>query len=44
MNSKVVVQGAMLLGTNEMITVRRLRITPIKSAKKARMKEEECHS
>jgi hypothetical protein len=44
MNSKVGVQGAMLLGTNEMITVRRLRITPIKSAKKARMKEEECHS
>jgi hypothetical protein len=27
MNSKMGVQGAMLVGTNEMITVRRLRMT-----------------
>jgi hypothetical protein len=32
----------MLVGTNEMIIVRRM--TPTKRAKKARMKEEECHS
>jgi hypothetical protein len=38
------VQGAMLVSTNETITVRRLRMTPIKRAKKARAKEEECHS
>jgi hypothetical protein len=34
----------MLVGTNEMIIVRRLRMTPTKSAKKAMAKEEECHS
>jgi hypothetical protein len=34
----------MLVGTNEMITVRRLRMTPTKRAKKVRVKEEECHS
>jgi hypothetical protein len=28
MNSKIGVQGAMLVGTNEMITMRRLRMTP----------------
>jgi hypothetical protein len=34
----------MLVGTNETITMRRLRMMPTKSAKKeARMKEEECH-
>jgi hypothetical protein len=38
MNSKIGVQGAMLVGTNEMITVRRLMMTPTKRAKKkARM-------
>jgi hypothetical protein len=34
MNSKIGVQGAMLVGTNETITVRRLRMTPTKRAKK----------
>jgi hypothetical protein len=34
MNSKICVQGAMLVGTNEMITVRRLRMTPTKTTKK----------
>jgi hypothetical protein len=34
MNSKIGVQGAMLVGTNEMITMRRFRMTPTKSAKK----------
>jgi hypothetical protein len=43
-NSKIGVQGAMLLGTNEMIPMRRLRMTPTKRAKKASAKEEECHS
>jgi hypothetical protein len=43
-NSKIGVQGAMLVGTNEMIIVRRLRMTPTKRAKKVRVKEEECHS
>jgi hypothetical protein len=33
-NSKIGVQGAMLLGTNEMIPMRRLRMTPTKRAKK----------
>jgi hypothetical protein len=33
MNSKICVQGAMLVGTNETITVRRLRMTPTKRAK-----------
>jgi hypothetical protein len=33
-NSKIGVQGAMLVGTNEMITVRRLRMTLTKRAKK----------
>jgi hypothetical protein len=32
-NSKIGVQGAMLLGTNEMIPERRLRMTLIKRAK-----------
>jgi hypothetical protein len=44
MNSKIGVQGSMLVGTNEKIIVRRLRMTPTKSAKKVRVKEEECHS
>jgi hypothetical protein len=43
-NSKIGVQGAMVVGTNKMITVRRLRMTPTKRAKKARVTEEECHS
>jgi hypothetical protein len=43
-NSKIGVQGAMLAGTNEMIIVRRLRMSPTKRVKKARTKEEECHS
>jgi hypothetical protein len=43
-NLKIDVQSAMLVGTNEMITVRRLMMSPTKRAKKARMKEEECHS
>jgi hypothetical protein len=30
MNSKIGVQGAMLAGTNETVTVRRLRMTPTK--------------
>jgi hypothetical protein len=34
MNSKIGVQGAMLVGTNKMVIVRRLRMTPIKRAKK----------
>jgi hypothetical protein len=33
-NSKIGVQGAMLVGTNETVTVRRLRMTPTKRAKK----------
>jgi hypothetical protein len=33
-NSKICVQGAMLVGTNETITMRRLRMTPTKRAKK----------
>jgi hypothetical protein len=33
-NSKIGVQGAMLVGTNETIIVRMLRITPTKRAKK----------
>jgi hypothetical protein len=36
MNSKIGVQGAMLVGSNEMITVRRLRMTPTKRAKKGK--------
>jgi hypothetical protein len=44
MNSKIGVQGVMLVGTNETITVRRLRMTPTKRAKKARANEEECFS
>jgi hypothetical protein len=32
-NSKIGVQGSMLVGTNETITVRRLRMTPTKRAK-----------
>jgi hypothetical protein len=34
MNSKIGVQGTMLVGTNEMIIVRRLRMTPTKRAKR----------
>jgi hypothetical protein len=34
MNSKIGIQGATLVGTNEMIAVRRLRMTLTKSAKK----------
>jgi hypothetical protein len=33
-NSKIGVHGTMLVGTNEMVTVRRLRMTPTKRAKK----------
>jgi hypothetical protein len=33
-NSKIGVQGAMLVSTNEMITVKRLRMTATKRAKK----------
>jgi hypothetical protein len=33
-NSKIGVEGAMLVTANETITVRRLRMTPIKRAKK----------
>jgi hypothetical protein len=44
MYSKIGVQGAMLVGRNDMITVRRLMMTPTKRAKKVRGKEEECHS
>jgi hypothetical protein len=35
-NSKIGVQGAMVVGTNKMITVRMLRMTPIKRAKKGK--------
>jgi hypothetical protein len=34
MNSKISIQGAMLVGSNETITVRRLRMNPTKRAKK----------
>jgi hypothetical protein len=34
MNSKIGVQGVMLVGINETITMRRLRVTPTKRAKK----------
>jgi hypothetical protein len=44
MNSMIGVQGAMLIGTNKMIMVSRLRISPTKREKNARTKEEECHS
>jgi hypothetical protein len=43
-NLKIGVQGATLFGTYKMIRVRRLRMTPTKSAKKVRMKQEEYHS
>jgi hypothetical protein len=43
-NSKIGVQGAMLIGTNETKIVWRLSMTLTKWAKNARMKEEECHS
>jgi hypothetical protein len=33
-NSKIGIQGAMLVSTNKIITVGRLRITPTKRAKK----------
>jgi hypothetical protein len=36
MNSKISVQGAMLVGTNEMIIVRRLRMSPTKRATKCK--------
>jgi hypothetical protein len=35
-NSKIGVQGAMLISTNETIIVSRLRMTPTKSAKKGK--------
>jgi hypothetical protein len=38
-NSKIGVQGAMLVGTNETIIVRMLRITPTKRAKKRRRRK-----
>jgi hypothetical protein len=41
-NSKIGVQGAMLVTTNEMITVRRLRMSPTKRAKKG--KDERCNA
>jgi hypothetical protein len=44
MNSKIGVQGVMLVGTNEMIAVRRLRMNPTKRVKKVRAKEGKCHS
>jgi hypothetical protein len=34
----------MPIDTNEIIIVRRLRMTPTKREKEARTKEEECHS
>jgi hypothetical protein len=34
MNSKICVQGAILVGTNETVTVRWLRMTPTKRVKK----------
>jgi hypothetical protein len=34
MNSNIGVQGVMLVSTNEMVTARRLRMTPTKRAKK----------
>jgi hypothetical protein len=34
MNSKIGIQGAMLVSTNKIITVGRLRMTPTKRAKK----------
>jgi hypothetical protein len=37
-NSKIDVQGAMLVDTNEMITVRRFRTTPTERAKKGKDK------
>jgi hypothetical protein len=37
MNSKIGVQGAMLISTNKMITMRRLRMTSTKRSKKGRM-------
>jgi hypothetical protein len=39
-NSKIGVQCAMLVGTNEMITVRRLRMTSTKRAKKGECERE----
>jgi hypothetical protein len=44
MNSKIGVPHAMLVDTNETITMRRLRMTPTKSVIKGRTKEKECHS
>jgi hypothetical protein len=44
MNSKIGVQGVMLVGTNEMIAIRRLRMNPTKRVKKVRAKEGKCHS
>jgi hypothetical protein len=41
MNSKIGVQGAMVVSANKMITVRMLRMTPTKRQKKVRVKEEE---
>jgi hypothetical protein len=39
-NSKMGVQCAMLVGTNKTVTVRRLRMTPTKRAKKGRGESE----
>jgi hypothetical protein len=36
MNLKIGVQGAMLVGTNETVILRRLRMTPTKRAKKGK--------
>jgi hypothetical protein len=36
MNSNIGVQGAMLVGTNETVILRRLRMTPTKRAKKGK--------
>jgi hypothetical protein len=40
-NSKIGVQGAMLVGTNKMITTRRLRMTLIKRAKERQGRKRE---
>jgi hypothetical protein len=43
-NSKIGVHGGMLVGTNKTITMRRLRMTLTKRAKKGKDKKEEWHS
>jgi hypothetical protein len=42
-NSNIGVQGAMLVGTNEMITVRRLRMNSTKRAKKGKDERGRMH-